>query len=118
MRLIGGGLGLAVLAAALGACGEPATSHGDAEAIRLVEAHGCGGCHVIPGITGANGHVGPPLTGMGRRVFIAGMLRNTPDNMVRWLRDPQSVVPGNAMPNMGRDARDARVLSTYLATLR
>jgi cytochrome c2 len=85
--------------------------------IALIKQYGCGACHVIPGIRDANGAVGPPLTAMGRRVFIAGMLRNSPDNMMAWIQDPQSIVPGNAMPNMriGRD--DARDIASYLGTL-
>ena len=31
----------------------------------------CGSCHVIPGIVGADGLVGPPLIRMARRSFIA-----------------------------------------------
>ena len=49
----------------------------------LIVANGCATCHSIPGIDGARGNVGPPLDHVGARVFIAGMLRNTPDNMVR-----------------------------------
>jgi cytochrome c1 len=55
---------------------------------------------------------------MARRVYVAGLLRNTPDNMVRWISDPQSVVPGNAMPNMGITAAQARDITAYLYTLR
>ena len=83
----------------------------------LINTIGCGGCHTIPGIRNANGLVGPPLTKMGRRMFIAGMLRNTPDNMVAWLQDPQAVVPGNAMPNMGLERAQAEAITNYLYTL-
>jgi cytochrome c1 len=62
--------------------------------------------------------VGPPLTRFGDRTFIAGMLRNEPANLMRWLRDPQGVVPGNAMPNMGIDEQQARDLAAFLYTLR
>jgi cytochrome c2 len=79
---------------------------------------GCGSCHTIPGITGADGLVGPPLNQMGRRIFVAGLLRNTPDNMIMWLRDPQAIVPGNAMPNMGLQEQQARDIAAYLYTLR
>lgn len=84
----------------------------------LVQYFGCGGCHTIPGIANADGIVGPPLTGMARRIYIAGMLRNTPDNMEQWIRNPQSVVPGNTMPAMGIDPHDARDIAAYLYTLR
>lgn len=85
---------------------------------RLIKAFGCGGCHSVPGVKGARGNVGPPLTRIGERTYIAGMLRNTPSNMVRWIRDPQGVVPGNAMPNMGVSEADARDIAAYLYTLR
>ncbi len=45
------------------------------------------------------------------------MLRNTPDNLVRWIRDPQKIVPGNAMPALGIDNRDARDIAAYLYTI-
>jgi cytochrome c2 len=85
---------------------------------KLIGYYGCGGCHTIPGITGASGLVGPPLTQIGQRIYIAGMLRNTPDNMTKWLRNPQAVVPGNAMPDMGISASDAKDIAAYLYTLR
>jgi cytochrome c2 len=78
---------------------------------------GCGTCHIIPGIDGARGLVGPPLDHMGKRIFIAGLLRNTPANMMAWLRDPQQVVPGNAMPDMGLSEEQARDITAYLYTL-
>lgn len=83
----------------------------------LIEQIGCGSCHVIPGIDGARGLVGPPLDYMGKRIFIAGLLRNTPANMMTWLRDPQEIVPGNAMPDMGLSEEQARDITAYLYTL-
>jgi cytochrome c2 len=82
-----------------------------------IEQMGCGSCHIIPGIAGARGLVGPPLDYMGKRIFIAGLLRNTPANMVTWLRDPQEIVPGNAMPDMGLSEEQARDITAYLYTL-
>ena len=83
----------------------------------LIQKFGCGTCHTIPGIADADGQVGPPLNAMGQRVYLAGKLRNTPDNMVRWLRDPQAVVPENVMPNMGLTKAQARDVAAYLYTL-
>ena len=83
----------------------------------LIRQYGCGACHTIPGIADAQGQVGPPLAEIGSRVYIAGMLRNTPDNLALWIRDPQGIVPGNVMPNMGIDAQNARDIAAYLATL-
>ncbi|WP_375275309.1 c-type cytochrome [Methylorubrum thiocyanatum] len=109
-----------ILGAGLSGCGNPsaATAEQHEQAVALIRSYGCGGCHDIPGIAGANGVVGPSLHGIGRRVFIAGMLRNTQGEMVRWLRDSQGVVPGNAMPNMGLGEDEARAIAAYLATLR
>ena len=94
------------------------TEIGSAERGALyIEQIGCGSCHIIPGIDGARGLVGPPLDHMGRRIYIAGLLRNTPANMITWLRDPQEVVPGNAMPDMGLSEEQARDITAYLYTL-
>jgi cytochrome c oxidase assembly factor CtaG/cytochrome c2 len=84
----------------------------------VIERVGCGVCHTIPGISGADGLVGPPLNRIGSRDYIAGVLRNKPSNMVRWLKDPQSIVPGNVMPNTGLSDKDARDVAAYLYTLR
>ncbi|MBV8962196.1 MAG: c-type cytochrome [Hyphomicrobiales bacterium] len=84
----------------------------------LIRTYGCGGCHDIPSIADAEGNVGPPLTRMASRIYIAGVLRNTPDNMSLWLREPQRVVPGNAMPQMNIPAQDARDITAYLYTLK
>lgn len=78
----------------------------------------CVTCHQIPGAVGANAPVGPPLKEIGTRGFIAGVLPNTPENMVRWLRHPQAVSPGSAMPGLGVTERDARDIAAYLATLK
>lgn len=84
---------------------------------RLISDYGCGSCHVVPGVDGANGLVGPPLTDFGRRSYIAGVLPNNADNLQHWIRDPQSVVPGNAMPDLGVSGVDARDIAAYLLTL-
>lgn len=85
---------------------------------RLIEQSGCAACHTVPGVPGANGNVGPPLSRIADRTYIAGMLRNTPDNLVRWIRAPQGVVPGNAMPDMGITEAQARDIAAYLYRLR
>jgi cytochrome c len=80
-------------------------------------AMGCAACHVIPGVQGADGKVGPPLAGIGSRIMIAGQVPNTPDNLVRWIRDPQAIEPGTAMPNLGVSEQTARDIAAYLYTL-
>ena len=87
------------------------------EGRHLIEAKGCGSCHTVPGIYSARGLVGPPLYFFGRRTMIAGELPNTPDNLVRWLRDPKAVEPGTAMPNLGLTQQQAQDIAAYLYTL-
>lgn len=79
---------------------------------------GCTSCHTIPGIRGANGMVGPPLTHFARRAYIGGQLPNTADNLVRWIQNPQEVEPGTAMPDLGVVPAVARDMAAYLYTLR
>jgi mono/diheme cytochrome c family protein len=85
---------------------------------RALYQYACNACHTIPGVTGAHPQVGPPLTGMGSRALVAGVLANTPDNLVRWLRHTQEVKPMTAMPQLGVTEQDARDIAAYLATLR
>jgi cytochrome c2 len=80
--------------------------------------YNCGACHRIPGIAGAMGTTGPALNGIAVRAEIAGVLVNDPGNMVRWLRQPQQVVPGNGMPNQGVTEQEARDMAAYLYTVK
>jgi cytochrome c2 len=98
----------------------PQVAHnGDpARGAKLIQSYGCASCHSVPGVAGARGLVGPPLTQFARRSYIAGMLPNTEDNLHLWIQHPQSVVPGNAMPDLGVTARDAADITAYLYTLR
>jgi cytochrome c2 len=79
---------------------------------------GCGGCHVIPGVAGANGRVGPPLGGVATRAEIAGILANDPEHLRRWIARPQAVLPGNAMPDQPVSDLEARDIVAYLYTLK
>jgi cytochrome c len=76
--------------------------------------HGCGGCHVIPGIRHATGRVGPRLTGFRDQMYIAGVLPNTPENLAAWIRSPQQFSPGTAMPNLGVTDAEAQAIAIYL----
>jgi len=78
----------------------------------------CGACHDIPGVVGAHGVIGPPLASFSQRTFVAGLLPNTPANLVRWLREPQRIDPLTAMPTLGLDEREARNVAAYLYSLR
>jgi cytochrome c1 len=80
--------------------------------------YGCEACHTTPGVRGADSRVGPPLTGFARRRFIGGRVPNEPENLLLWIRNPQAVKPGNAMPNLGVTAQDAEDIAAYLYRLR
>ncbi len=112
------GLCLALLAG----CGERETpravSGGDPlQGQRLMAQYQCTACHAIPEVPGAAGNAGPPLELFGRRSYIAGGIPNTPQNLTRWLDNPQAVKPGTAMPDLGVSPDEARHMAAYLLTL-
>jgi len=86
--------------------------------MKLIAMKNCGACHTIPGIEGAQGVVGPPLSFFSRRTYIAGEVPNSPDNLIRWIRSPQSIEPHTAMPNLGVTEQQARDIAAYLYTIR
>lgn len=118
---------LAILALCLTSCGGGdavreqaiALTGGDPDkGISAIGRYGCGACHEIPGIRSARGTVGPPLTGIAARSYLAGQLPNSPSNMMRWIQQPQHVERGTAMPDMGVTDTDARDITAFLYTLR
>jgi cytochrome c551/c552 len=84
----------------------------------LIGQYGCGSCHSIPGVRGANALVGPPLNRIANRTYIAGVLVNKPYNLIRWLKDPPGVDPLTAMPNLHIADDEAKSIAAYLYTLR
>ena len=109
----------------LGGCRQrPAQIHGrmlggNAERGRLaMRAYGCTACHAVPHMVGDNPSVGPALEGFGGRAYIAGVLPNTPENLLRWIADPPAVDSMTAMPKLGVTSRDATDIAEYLYTLR
>jgi cytochrome c len=105
---------------ALAACGEAfAAGEGDAKNGRLLlRQFGCGSCHEIPGVAAAVGRVGPPLDGVGKRVYLAGGLPNTPSNMARFIMKPQEIDPRTKMPDLQVTEAHARDMVAYLQGLK
>jgi cytochrome c len=92
-----------------------AITRGNVAAGRAVIArYNCGACHRIPSIAGATGETGPSLNGIALRAEIAGVLVGDPANLIRWLRHPQQVLPGNGMPDQGITESEARDAAAYL----
>jgi cytochrome c1 len=83
----------------------------------VIRAAGCAACHVIPGIGQPRGVVAPPLDAFARRSFIAGIVPNTPVNLVRWVMNPPAIDPRTAMPALGLTEAEAQDVAAYLYTL-
>lgn len=84
----------------------------------VFETRACYACHAIEG-TAARGTAGPNLTDIGSRTTLAaGILENTPENLARWISDPQSVKPGSLMPRVGLSPDELRDVVAYLSSLR
>jgi cytochrome c2 len=119
------GFAIAAMASLLSACssqsgghiGEVTTGGNTVRGARMIQYYGCGSCHIIPGISGAAGLAGPPLSGIASRMYIAGVLQNTPQNMMRWIENPKAVDEKTVMPNLGVTQKDAADIAGYLYTL-
>ena len=87
-----------------------------AKAAALVTRYGCGGCHTIPGLPGADGKAAPALSDLRARVYIGGVLPNSAQNLVDWIVDPRRFSPRTAMPATGITEDEARDVAAYLYT--
>jgi cytochrome c oxidase subunit 2 len=78
----------------------------------------CINCHRVRG-TPAQGTYAPDLTHlMSRQTLASGIVPNTPENLRRWVADPQPIKPGCLMPAFGLSAREQEDIVLYLLTLR
>jgi cytochrome c2 len=122
-----GRLALLILAALTAGCNTGEHRYREAARITCGDPHrgrdailryGCAQCHTIPGIREARGLVGPPLAGIASRVYLAGELSNSPENMMRWIQHPHFIEQHTVMPEMGVSEDDSRDITAYLYTLR
>jgi cytochrome c oxidase subunit 2 len=79
----------------------------------------CAGCHTVKG-TSAKGRRAPELSDFGSRETIAAAtIRNTPENLTDWIRDPGSIKPGVLMPPSPQlSDEEIKALVEYLGGLR
>jgi cytochrome c2 len=84
----------------------------------IIAQYGCGDCHIIPGISSATGLVGPELGGLARRVYVAGVITNTPGHLIAFIVNPQGIDEKSAMPRTGITAAEARDVAAYLYAIR
>jgi len=86
---------------------------------QLAAQYGCNVCHVIPGVDGPQGSLGPSLAGMASRPAISmGSVPNTLPNVTRFIQDPATLNPQSSMPAMGIAPNDAQDIAAFLATLK
>lgn len=84
----------------------------------LFERHTCMNCHSIRG-TPADGDVGPDLTHLAsRETLAAGVFVNNPENLLKWIRSPQTYKPGSHMPNLNLSAESFEQITAYLEELK
>lgn len=100
----------------LTACNTSVQQQKTTSAPQLMTQYGCPTCHVIRGVPGAVGKVGPSLDDVAQRSYLAGSVENTPSNLTSWIQHPQHYRPGTAMPEMGVTDADARKIARFLQT--
>src|SRR3954447_3658745 len=82
---------------------------------KLFTAKGCVACHALYAVNAPKGMVGPNLANVGARSYIAaGTLKNTDENLARWIQNPQAIKKGVLMPNLGVSEPEARALVAFL----
>ena len=82
---------------------------------KLFLSKGCVGCHSLNAFDAPKGMIGPNLANVGARTYIgAGTLKNTDENLARWIQNPQLIKQGVLMPNLGVSPEDAKALVVYL----
>lgn len=102
------------------ACSAPtrATDELSPEYTKVVfRQYACHACHRIEGVIGPNSRVGPPLIDWSRRKYVAGVLPNNEENLIRFIRDPQAVSPHSLMPKLDVAEVHAREMARYLLAL-
>jgi len=107
-------LAASLLAAlALCACGSSAESASE-RGHDLIVHFGCGACHTIGGVRGADATVGPSLENFSDHRYIAGRLPVNRENTSRWIMQPREIEPRTIMPDLGVSREQAEAITTYL----
>jgi cytochrome c oxidase subunit II len=99
----------------------PASAHLSADASkgsRVFHDMTCTNCHAINNVPSLYPQTAPDLTHIASRQTLGGcIISNTPDNLARWLHDPQAIKSGCRMPNLKLDDTQVADLVNYLETL-
>ena len=82
---------------------------------KLFQSKGCVGCHSLSAFNAPKGMIGPNLANVGARSYLgAGTIKNTDENLARWIRNPQVIKQGVLMPDLGVTESEAKSLVAYL----
>lgn len=74
--------------------------------------------HIVPGVAGAQGLIGPSLKQVESRNYIGGVVKNSPDELIRWIQNAPSLSPKTAMSDLEIPGQQARDIASYLYTLK
>lgn len=89
-----------------------------AQGRKQFETQACINCHAVNG-TVANGRFGPDLTHlMSRETLASGAMPNTPENLAKWIDDPDTFKHGSLMPSMHLTKTQIDQITAYLVTLK
>jgi cytochrome c oxidase subunit 2 len=85
---------------------------------KVFMSQSCVNCHAVDGMA-AKGSCAPNLTHlMGRQTLASGMYPNTPENLGKWVNDPQKLKAGCLMPAFGLSTREQQQIVRYLQSLK
>ena len=85
---------------------------------QLFQSKKCSDCHAVAGISAISAK-GPSLAHLASREFLGGGIsRNTPENLMLWLTNPQAAKPGNRMPDTPLSPQDRDALLAFMESLR
>lgn len=94
--------------------GEPAGAA--VEGARVFQERKCGECHAVSPADRSD-KSGPPLEHIASRKLLGGDLPNTPQNLARWIAQPQSIKPENRMADPKLTPAEVQALTAYLESL-
>lgn len=97
----------------------PPTGSQAAQGQALFDKYSCSSCHSIAG-TNAKGQVGPNLTHVAERSILgSGAIKNSPENLYKWIQDAPAIKPGAKMPDYQQLRDDElQALVAYLEGLK
>jgi cytochrome c oxidase subunit 2 len=87
-----------------------------ARGLHIYQQQTCGTCHAIDGVSSAR--YAPDLSHIASRETLgSGVISNSPENLYKWLYDPQAIKPGCNMPTFHLSPEQTRDVTAYLETL-